>query len=169
MDIEVANALTLREARPDDAAATAAIWNHEVRATLATTDTEFRDAAAQRAWLAARSPLYPVVVAVRGDVVAGYAALTAYRAKPAFRNTVEDSVYVDRRWRGRGVGRLLVAHLLDRATALGHHSVLARITADNGASRRLHELLGFRLIGIEEEVAFKLGRWVDVAVYQRRV
>jgi L-amino acid N-acyltransferase YncA len=63
----------------------------------------------------------------------------------------------------------LVAHLLDRATALGHRSVLARITADNGASRRIHELLGFRLIGIEEEVAFKLGRWVDVALYQRRV
>ena len=119
MDIEVANALTLREARPDDDAATAAIWNHEVRATLATTDTAVRD--------------------------------------------------VDRRWRGRGVGRLLVAHLLERATALGHHSVLARITTDNSASRRLHELLGFQLIGIEEEVAFKLGRWVDVAVYQRRV
>ena len=141
----------------------------EVRATLATTDTEVREVAAQRAWLAAHSTLYPVVVAMADDAVTGYAALAAYRAKPAFRSTVEDSVYVDRWWRGRGVGRLLLAHLLDRATALGHHSVLARITADNGTSRRLHERLGFRLIGIEEEVAFKLGRWVDVAVYQRRV
>jgi phosphinothricin acetyltransferase len=110
-------------------------------------------------------------VTARGGqtIVAGYAALTAYRAKPAFGGTVEDSVYVDRRWRGHGVGRLLLTTLLDKATILGHHSVLARITADNVVSRRLHETLGFRLIGVEEEVAVKLGRWVDVAVYQRRL
>jgi phosphinothricin acetyltransferase len=166
----VAAALALREARTEDAARLAAIWNHEVRTTMATTDTEVRDVAAQRAWLDAHSALYPVVVAaVADDDVAGYAALTAYRPKPAFRATVEDSVYVDRKWRGRGVGHALVAHLLERATALGHRSVIARITADNVASRRLHEQLGFRLIGIEEEVAFKLGRWLDVAVYQRRL
>jgi L-amino acid N-acyltransferase YncA len=102
-----------------------------------------------------------------GQVV-GYAALTAYRPKPAFRRTVEDSVYVDRAWRGRGVGRLLVAHLIEAAMAAGHHSMLARITADNHASRRLHETLGFRLVGVEEDVAFKLGRWIDVATYQLR-
>ena len=158
----------LRPACAEDAEPLAAIWNHEVRATLATTDTDVRDAAAQRAWLAAHSALYPVVVAVMDDEVAGYAALTAYRTKAAFRRTVEDSVYVDRRWRGRGIGRLLVTHLLDRAAALAHHSVFARITAGNAPSRRLHEQLGFRLVGIEEEVAFKLGRWLDVAVYQRR-
>lgn len=165
----VAAALALREARAEDAARLVAIWNHEVRATVATTDTEVRDVAAQRAWLETHSALHPVVVAVAADEVTGYAALTAYRPKPAFRPTVEDSVYVDRRWRGRGVGHLLVADLLERATALGHRSMIARIIADNVASRRLHEQLGFRLIGIEEEVAFKLGRWLDVAVYQRRL
>ena len=162
-------ALAMRPARVEDAERLAAIWNHEVRTTLTTTDTEVRDAAGQRAWIAAHSARYPVVVAGADDEIAGYAALTAYRTKPAFLRTVEDSVYVDRRWRGRGVGRLLLAHLLERASALGHHSVLARITAENRASRRLHEQLGFRLIGIEEEVAFKLGRWLDVTVYQRRL
>lgn len=169
MTAVAAAALALRPACADDAEQLAAIWNHEARATLATTDTEVRDAAAQRAWLATHSALYPVVVAVTDDAVAGYAALTAYRTRPAFQRTVEDSVYVEQRWRGRGVGRLLVTHLLDQATALGHHSVFARITADNAASRRLHEQLGFRLVGIEEEVAFKLARWLDVAVYQRRL
>jgi phosphinothricin acetyltransferase len=162
-------ALALRPAQTADSARLAAIWNHEVRATTATTDTETRDAAAQRAWLGAHTARYPVVVAAVHDAIAGYATLTAYRPKPAFDRTVEDSVYVDRRWRGRGVGRALLAHLLEHARALGHHSVLARITADNAPSRRLHEALGFRLIGVEEEVAFKLGRWLDVAVYQRRV
>jgi L-amino acid N-acyltransferase YncA len=161
--------LILRPACAEDAEQLAAIWNHEARATLTTTDTEVRDATAQRAWLATHSARYPIVVAVTDDEVTGYAALTAYRMKPAFQRTVEDSVYVDRRWRGRGVGRLLVTHVLDQAAALGHHSVFARITAENAASRRLHEQLGFRLVGIEEEVAFKLARWLDVAVYQRRL
>jgi phosphinothricin acetyltransferase len=164
----VATAVTVRAAVAADAAPIAEIWNHEVVHTLATTDTEPRDVAMQRAWLAAHSPAYPVVVAVCDDHVAGYAALAAYRPKPAFAHTVEDSVYVDRAWRGRGVGHRLLAHLIETAMAAGHHSMLARITADNIASRRLHEALGFRLVGIEEEAAFKLGRWLDVATYQRR-
>jgi phosphinothricin acetyltransferase len=169
-DATVATALAVRAAVAEDAARIAEIWNHEVRETLATTDTEPRDLATQRAWLAGHSPAHPAVVAVAdGRIVAGYAALTPYRNKPAFRHTVEDSVYVDRAWRGRGVGRRLLTSLLGAAVAAGHHSVLARITADNIASRRLHETLGFRLIGLEEEVAFKLGQWIDVATYQRRL
>jgi L-amino acid N-acyltransferase YncA len=162
-------ALAIRAARARDAARLAAIWSHEATTTLTTTDTEPRDAAAQQAWLASHSHDYPVIVAVAGDDVVGYAALTPYRPKPAFRRTVEDSVYVDRTSRGRRVGRLLLAHLLELAADRGHHSVLARITAGNVASRKLHEALGFRLVGVEEEVAFKLGRWLDVAVYQRRL
>ena len=166
---EAAVAIALRPAHIADAARLAAIWNHEVRATYSNTDTEVRDEDAQRAWLISHSADYPVVVAAMNDDVAGFAALSPYRPKPAFVRTVENSVYVDRRWRGRGIGRLLVNHLLERATALGHHSVFARITAENAVSRRLHETLGFRLVGVEEEVAYKLGRWLDVAVYQRRV
>ena len=161
--------LDVRPARLEDAARLAEIWSHEVRAALTTTDTEPRDTAAQRAWLLEHSAAYPVVVAGAGDEIAGYAALTAYRTKPAFARTVEDSVYVDRAWRGRGVGRLLVGHLLDLATARGHRSVIARIVADNLPSRRLHETLGFRLVGVEEEVALKRGRWLDVAIYQCRL
>ena len=165
----VAPTLAVRAARAGDAEQIAAIWNHEARETFATTDSEPRDADAQRAWLGAHSPMYPVLVAVADErVVAGYASLTAYRPKPAFSRTVENSVYVAREWRGLGVGRRLLTALLEAAIALGHHSVVARITGDNVVSRRLHEALGFRLVGIEEEIAMKFGRWVDVAVYQRR-
>ena len=164
-----AAALRVRGARADDAERLAAIWNTEAVSTLNTTDTEPRDPGAQRAWIASHSALYPVVVAVsEDDEVTGYAALTPYRPKPAFLHTVEDSVYVDRAWRGRGVGRLLLGHLVELGGALGHRSMMARITAGNAASRALHESLGFRLVGIEEAVAFKLGRWLDVALYQRR-
>ena len=165
----LATALTVRRAAPSDAARIAAIWNHEIRETLATTDTEPRTVAALRAWLAAHSAACPVVVAVADDEIGGFAALAPYRPKPAFQHTVEDSLYVDRAWRGRGVGRLLLGALIDAAASAGHRSMLARITRQNLASRRLHEALGFRLVGVEEEVAFKLGRWLDVALYQRRV
>jgi L-amino acid N-acyltransferase YncA len=169
MEITMAAVLTIRPAGMEDAARLAAIWNTEASTTLNTTDTEARDAATQRAWLAAHGDAYPVVVAVVDGDVAGYAALTPYRDKPAFRHTVEDSIYVDATRRGQGVGRALLAHLVDAAAVLGHQSVLARITAENVVSRRLHEALGFRLVGVEEAVAFKLGRWLDVAVYQRRL
>ena len=165
-----AGAIRVRAAQPEDAAGIAAIWNHEALATLTTTDTEPRSVAAQRRWLASHSSGYPVIVAdgaARPGSLAGFAALTPYRPKPAFRHTVEDSIYVDRAWRGSGLGRLLLRELLRRAHAQGHRSVIARITTGNAVSRRLHESFGFRLVGIEREVAFKLGHWLDVAMYQR--
>ena len=161
--------LVLRPAVEADAARLAEIWNREVLETLATTDTEPRTADVLRAWLTGRTALYPVVVAEAEREIAGFAALTPYRAKPAFHQTVEDSVYVDRAWRARGVGRRLLTHLLEQGATAGHRSVLARITAVNRASRRLHESQGFRLIGTEEEVACKFGQWLDVALYQRRL
>ena len=163
-------AICVRVAQPQDAAGIAAIWNLEALATLTTTDTEPRSVSAQRRWLVSHAAAYPVIVAIdtaRTGGLAGFAALTAYRPKPAFRNTVEDSIYVDRAWRGSGVGRLLLRELLRLAEGHGHRSVIARITTGNVVSRRLHESFGFRLVGVEEEVAFKLGRWLDVAVYQR--
>jgi L-amino acid N-acyltransferase len=165
----VTTPLVLRPAVEADAVRLAEIWNREVLETLATTDTEPRTEPVLRAWLSGRSALHPVAVAEAEGDIAGFAALTPYRSKPAFHHTVEDSVYIDRAWRGRGVGRRLLAHVLELGTTAGHRSVLARITAVNRPSRRLHESLGFHLIGTEEEVACKFGQWLDVALYQRRL
>jgi L-amino acid N-acyltransferase len=108
------------------------------------------------------------VAADRDDVLA-FGSLSPYRPKPAFDRTVEDSVYVARGHRRAGLGALVLAELIRRAEALGHHSILARITTTNIASLRLHERHGFHLIGVERESAFKLGRWHDVAILQRRL
>src|SRR3990167_5326067 len=94
--------------------------------------------------------------------------LSPYRPTPAFARTAEDSVYVARDRRGEGLGRRVLDELLRRAAAAGHHSVLARVTAPNTASLRLHARAGFRTVGVERETAFKLGRWLDVVVLQRR-
>jgi phosphinothricin acetyltransferase len=104
----------------------------------------------------------------RDDVVA-YGSLSPYRPKPAFACTVEDSVYVARDHRGAGLGGLILAELIRRARTLEHHSIMARITARNTASLRLHARHGFRPIGVERESAFKLGRWHDVTLLQKRL
>jgi L-amino acid N-acyltransferase len=166
----------VRAARVDDLARIAAIWNHEVLCTDATTDTEPRDLAAQREWFARHTERYPVVVAAlasgeaeRDDVVVAYGSLSPYQSKPAFARTVEDSVYVERGRRGLGLGGLILAELIRRARALEHHSIMARITAKNTASLRLHARHRFQPVGVERESAFKLGRWHDVTIMQRRV
>lgn len=137
--------------------------------TDATTDTEPRDRAAQREWLSRHGERYPVVVAVAGHDVVAYGALSRYQPKPAFARTVEDSVYVRHDRRGAGLGAMVLAELVRRAQARGHHSILARITAKNTASLRLHARHGFRTVGVERESAFKLGRWHDVTIMQRRL
>ena len=174
-DLAVRRAV-VRAARVDDLARIAAIWNHEVLSTDATTDTETRDLAAQRDWLARHTERYPVVVATlasgeaeRDDLVVAYGSLSPYQSKPAFARTVEDSVYVERGRRGLGLGSLILAELIRRARALEHHSIMARITAKNTASLRLHARHGFQPVGVERESAFKLGRWHDVTIMQRRV
>lgn len=157
----------IRPATEADNARIAAIWNLEAIGTVATTDTEPRSAAAQRAWLAAHTPAYPALVAAVGDEVVAFGGLAPYRAKPSYARTVEDSVYVKDGWRGKGLGGLLLDALVERARCCGHHSVLARVTAENEASLRLHERHGFARVGCEREAAFKLGRWLDVLTLQR--
>jgi len=158
--------VVIRPAVADDSAAIAAIWNREVRETAATTDTEPRSVAAQQAWLAAHGPAHPVIVAVEGDEVVAFGALSPYRAKPSYARTAEDSVYVKDGWRGKGLGALVLDRLLALAAEHGHHSVIARITAGNEPSLVLHEGRGFVRVGHERQVALKHGVWHDVVTLQ---
>jgi L-amino acid N-acyltransferase len=157
----------IRLACEADNAQIAAIWNLEAIGTTATTDTEPRDAGAQQAWLAAHTAAYPALVAAVGEEVVAFGGLAPYRPKPSYARTVEDSVYVKDGWRGKGLGGLILEALIERARCIGHHSMIARVIADNEASRRLHERRGFVRVGHERVVAFKLGGWLDVLTLQR--
>jgi L-amino acid N-acyltransferase YncA len=157
----------IRPAAPADCAAIAAIWNREVLETAATTDTEPRSLEAQRAWLAAHGPAHPVIVAVEGDEVVAFGALSPYRTKPSYARTVENSVYVKDGWRGKGLGGVVLDRLLALAREHGHRSVIARITAVNEPSLTLHERHGFVRVGHERQVAEKHGVWHDVITLQR--
>jgi phosphinothricin acetyltransferase len=155
----------VRLARLDDAEAIRAIYNVEI-AGVATFDLVERSLEDQERWLAAHSGAHPAVVAVDGDTVVAFGSLSPFRDRPAYATTVEDSVYVDRGWQGRGVGKALLDELLRLATGHGFHSVIARIVGDNEPSIRLHASCGFELVGTEREVGRKLGRWLDVVEMQ---
>ena len=158
---------TIRLATADDAEPIMAIYNREVTSSSATFDLVPRSLTEQRAWLAARSGAFSAIVAIdeSGHVV-GFASLSPYKERAAYRTTVEDSVYVHRSHTGRGIGHLLLDALVGIARDSGFHSVIARIEAGGAASRALHTSCGFDLVGVERQVGRKFGRWLDVAVMQ---
>jgi phosphinothricin acetyltransferase len=109
----------------------------------------------------------PLLVAVgeHGDVL-GYASFGDWRAFEGYRHTVEHSVYVREGQRGKGIGKVLMRALIERARALGKHAMVAGIEAKNAESIRLHETLGFEQVGYLKEVGTKFGAWLDLAFLQ---
>lgn len=158
--------MLLRPATAADAAATAAIYNHEVTTSTVTFDLVTRSVEEQAEWLSARSGALEVVVAEIGGAVAGFASLSPYRDRPAYRTTVEDSIYVHPDHRGQGVGRALLGEIVEVARRRGFHSVIGRIVGGHTASIQLHASLGFEQVGVEREVGRKFGKWLDVVVMQ---
>jgi phosphinothricin acetyltransferase len=156
----------IRPAVDSDAEAIRAIYNHEVQHSTATFDLVMRSSADQRSWLASRSGAFSVLVAEWKGEVVGFASISPYKERAAYRTTVEDSVYVRRDRHGLGIGRALLTALLDAAEASGFHVVMARIEAGGTASRALHQACGFHLVGIEREVGRKFNRWLDTALMQ---
>ena len=160
---------TVRLAERRDAEAIRAIYNVEVAESTVTFDLVPRTLDEQVEWIDEHSGAHPAIVAVDDDTgeVIGFGSLTAFHPRPAYRPTVENSVYVRRDRRGEGVGRLLLEELLRLASDHGFHSVIARIVGGHDASIALHEACGFALIGTQREVGRKFGRWLDVVEMQR--
>lgn len=160
--------MLIREAGPADAGAIAAIYNDAVAHTTAIWNDTLVDAANRAAWMAERQRLgYPVLVAVADDgTVLGYASFGDWRAFDGYRHTVEHSVYVRVDQRRGGIGRALMAALIERARQIGKHVMVAGIEAGNTASIRLHEELGFIRVGLMPQVGMKFGRWLDLTFLQ---
>jgi phosphinothricin acetyltransferase len=157
----------LRLATLDDAESIRSIYNVEVTSSTVTFDLEPRSLQAQRDWLKARSGAHSAIVAVLDGEVIGFASLSPWKDRPAYRTSVEDSVYVHRGHQGIGVGRLLLSHLLDVANQSGFHAVFGRIVGGHEASIALHTSLGFEVVGTEREVGRKFGKWLDVVVVEK--
>ena len=157
----------VRPASPADAGLICAIYNHYV----ATTTITFEEEAVTEPDMAQRiadveAAGLPWLVAEAGGKVVGYAYATRWRVRPAYRHSVESTVYVDRSFVGQGAGRALYAALLDELRRRGLHLVIGGIALPNEGSVGLHEALGFRKVAHFAEVGLKFGRWIDVGYWQ---
>lgn len=161
--------LIVREARAADMEAVQGIYAFHVRTGLATFEEippTVEVLAERRAAVVAAG--MPYLIAELGGVVAGYSYATSYRPRPAYRFTVEDSVYVADGLYGRGIGAALLRALISRCEAGPWRQMVAVIgNSGNTASIALHTRAGFRLAGTLGAVGFKLGRWVDSVLMQR--
>ncbi len=157
----------LRPALATDAGAIAAIYNHYIVATTISFEEEPVDAAEIAKRLAAvQAANLPYLVAEENGAVFGYAYATPWRVRPAYRSSVETSVYLRAGAHARGTGTALYRMLLAELTARGVHLAIGGIAQPNAASVALHEKLGFEKVAHFREVGRKFDRWVDVGYWQ---
>jgi L-amino acid N-acyltransferase YncA len=161
--------ITLRAAHPNDAPTIAAIYRAAVLEGTASFEIEPPDAAEMARRMAAIVDAgYPYLVAELAGAVTGYGYLNAYRPRPAYRWSVENSIYVANESQGHGIGRQVLQALIAKATTRGYRQMIAVIgDSANIASTRLHRACGFQFCGTVHAVGFKSGRWLDSVTMQR--
>jgi L-amino acid N-acyltransferase YncA len=155
----------IRPALPDDAERVAAIYNQGIEERSSTFETRLRSVEEMRAAIASD---YPMLVAIGvDDAVLGWASVSAYRARACYAGVAEFSIYLDRSARGRGIGKQLLAALLQAAAARGYWKLLSRVFPFNEASRALCRTCGFREVGIYEKHSKLDGAWLDVVIVEK--
>jgi phosphinothricin acetyltransferase len=158
-------AVLTRRAEPADAAAIAAIYRPYVEGSRISFEEEAPDAGEMAARMG--SPLHPWLVAEEDGRALGFASSSPYHRRPAYRWTVETSVYCLPDARRLGLGREMLSILIDLLTRQGYVTAIAAIALPNPASIALHERLGFVPAGAYRGVGFKLDEWTDVSLWQR--
>jgi phosphinothricin acetyltransferase len=143
------------------------IQNHYVVRSTATFLTEPLTLEQRLAWLEGHSPAHPVIVAEAEGSVVGWGSLEVFRARPAYRHTAEFSIYVHHERHRGGIGRAILADLLARARALGHHALVGGCCSESTAIIALLEASGFSRVAHFREVGRKFDRWLDVVFLQR--
>jgi len=168
MRCAMSTAVDIREATAADLPGLLAIYNQVLLSSTAIYhDTPVTLEERTHWWRERTRQGYPVLIARDAAGVAGFASFGDFRAWPGYRYTVEHSVHVRADGRGRGTGTRLLEALLPRAAALGKHVLIAGVDADNAASIRFHERLGFQRCAHLREVGHKFGRWLDLVFLQR--
>jgi phosphinothricin acetyltransferase len=157
----------VRPATERDAEAICRIYNQGIEDRLATLETELRTPQERREWMAAKSPRHPVIVAEDRGVIAGWGSLNVFNARPAYRFVADFSVYVERGWRGKGVGRVLLARLIELGHEHGYHKLVLSAFPFNPGGMALYEKMGFRTVGIYQEQGQLDGKWVDTIIMER--
>lgn len=158
---------TIRCATLQDVPAITDIYNHAIVHTTATQDLEPKTMQDREKWFLAHDPVkLPVFVYEVQNEVLGWAALTLFSERAGYHLCVENAIYLAPKATGKGIGMKLLLHLIQVAREQGYHTIIARMAAENAASRALHSKAGFELAGILKEAGHKFGRHIDIAFMQ---
>jgi L-amino acid N-acyltransferase len=157
----------IRLATRSDLPAINAIYNHYVLCSACTYQTEPSTDRERSEWFDAHGSQYPVTVAETSGEIAGWASISRFRLRKAYDRTVENAVYVRHDLQRGGIGMALLTDILERASALQYHTIIACIDAEQSGSLALHRRAGFEDVGRLREVGYKFDRWLDVVYMQR--
>lgn len=158
---------TIRLATQADLPAINEIYNHYVLHSTCTYQEEPSTAAEREVWFLSHGPQHPITVSESENTIVGWASLSPFHTRSAYRRTVENSVYVRPERQRQGIGMALLTDSVERARSLGHHTIIALIDREQAASVNIHQRLGFEQVAHLKEVGFKLGRWLDVIYLQK--
>ncbi len=158
--------IAIRPAVESDLVAINDIYNHYVLHSTCTYQEEPETIEARRQWFVSHGIKHPVIIAEADGQVVGWGSLSPFHSRCAYRNTVENSVYVHHQHHRRGIGSVILQDLITRAGRLGHHVIIAGIDGEQTASVALHTRFGFQKVGHLKQVGFKFGRWLDVIYMQ---
>jgi phosphinothricin acetyltransferase len=158
----------LRHATPSDLAAILEIYNEAIERTTAIYEYHpFSRSYIDSWWQQRQEERWPVIVIETEGRVAGFATYGTFRARAAYRSTMEHSVYVLESFRGRGFGRQLLTAIVEEAKGNHVHVLIGGIDADNKLSIELHEAAGFKIAGHLHQVAYKFDRWLDLVFMEK--
>ena len=157
----------VRAATAADADAICRIYNQGIEDRVATLETEPRTPEERAAWLAARGPRHSVIVAEDDGHIIGWGSLNQFNPRDAYRHVVDFSIYVERAYRGRGAGKIMLARLIELAREHGYHKMVLSAFPSNSGGMALYERMGFRTVGIYKEQGILDGRWVDTIVMEK--
>jgi len=164
---EAVSEISIRAAGSGDAEAISTIYNQGILDRIATLETEPRTPEERREWLAARGARHPVIVAEAEGRVIGWGSLNPFSARPAYQYVADFSVYVERAWRGKRVGRRLLEGLIEAARGLGYHKMVLAAFPFNESGVALYARMGFTTVGVYHEQGLLDGRWVDTIIMEK--
>ncbi len=159
--------MRIRGATSADAEAICRIYNQGIEDRVATLETMRRTPEERRQWMESRGARHPVLVAEQESGVVAWASLNSFNPRPAYDYVADLSIYVERAWRGKGVGGVLLARVIETARELGFHKIVLAALASNRAGEALYTKLGFRRVGVYREQGLLDGRWTDVLLMDR--
>lgn len=159
--------ITIRPATPDDAVAICLIYNQGIEDRIATLETDLRTPEERRQWLLSRGPRTPVIMAEAGGGVVGWGSLNIFNPRKAYHFVADFSVYVERGWRGKGVGSRLLARLIELGREFGYHKLVLSAFPWNEGGMALYRKFGFRTVGTYREQGKLDGKWVDTIMMEK--